>query len=57
MSESLAEFARPLGRRERIAMADTPIYAEVMAERAPAGAWVVVDTAPRELRRRWWWFW
>jgi len=57
VSESLAEFARPLGRRERIAMADTPIYAEVMADRAPAGAWVVIDTAPRELRRRWWWFW
>lgn len=57
MSESLEEFAVPLGRRERIEIADTPIYAEVLADRDPSMP-AVPRVGPREVRkRRWWWFW
>lgn len=56
MSESLAEFAVPLGRRERIELVDTPIYAEVMADQ-DGGTWYIVHQGyPEPKRRRWWWF-
>lgn len=56
MFETLEEFAVPLGRRERIELADTPIYAEVLADR-DGGEWYVVDQGYPERKRRWWWFW
>lgn len=53
--ETLAEFARPLGRRERVDLADTPIYVEVSDDHRE---WQMARKPdPKPKRRRWWWFW